>query len=291
MEKELKRQAVKQYLHYFRFWFAAVAVLLVSLAAVAAMRLGSKSAVRTNSVSPTERVYDYAGVLTEEEEQELRELIAGVENRIRCDIVLVTMNEEVETPQKSWEAAMRDRADDFYDQNNYGYNGVHGDGALILDNWYEGQKGSWLSTCGRVYHSFSSNDINQVLRSGYSVIDEHPFKAYKAYIETIERKMSDQGSHTFPAILILILPTVILFIFVGVNLRTKIGGETVQANEYVAGGQPVLREKSDQLVNKFVTTRRIPRSTGGGHGGGGHGGGGGHVSSGGVSHGGGGMRR
>ena len=287
MEKELKRQAVKQYLHYFRFWFAAVAVFLAAFVVVAAMRFGSRSAVRTNSVSPVERVYDYAGVLTEEEEQKLRELIGGVENRIQCDIVLVTMNEEMETPQKSWEAAMRDRADDFYDQNNYGYNGVHGDGVLILDNWYEGQKGSWLSTCGRVYHSFSSNDINQVLRSGYSVIDEHPFKAYKAYIETIERKMSPQESHTFPAILIFIIPTVILFIFVGVNLKSKIGGETVQANAYVAGGAPVLKEKSDQLVNKFVTTRRIPRNTGGG----GHGGGGGHVSRGGVSHGGGGMRR
>lgn len=289
MDKQLKREAVKQYLHYFRFWFAAVGIVLAALAAVAAFRMTGSKEQRGNSSSPAERVYDYADVLTEGEEQKLRELIARVESRIYSDIVLVTIAEDMEQNAVSWETGMRDLADDFYDQNYYGYNGVHGDGALILDNWYDGQKGSWLSTCGSVYQRFSSNDIDQVLRAGYDIIDENPYRAYKAYIEAIERKMSGRGAYAFPAVLILIIPLVVLAVFVGMNLKSKIGDETVGANAYVAGGQPVMKEKSDQLVNKFVTTRRIPRNTGGG--GGSHGGGGGHVSSGGVSHGGGGMRR
>lgn len=300
MDKQLKRKALKQYLHYFRFWFAAVVVLLIVFAAVAVMSLTKNRVSRTNNSAPAERVYDYADVLTDEEEQSLRDVIARTENRIHSDIVVVTIAEEVENGESSWEMGMQNRADDFYDENNYGYNEVHGDGVLILDNWYEGQKGSWLSTCGSVYLKFSSRDINQVLRAGFDVIEEHPYQAYMAYIQAIERKMSGGASQPFPAMMILIIPLVVLVVFVIVNMRSRIGSETVQPNSYVAGGVPVMKEKSDQLVNKFVTTRRIPKNTEGssGHGGGGNhvssGGGsrgGGHVSRSGVSHGGGGMRR
>ena len=84
-----------------------------------------------------------------------------------------------------------------------------------------------------------------------------------------------------------------MFVFVAMKLRSPLGKETVPVNEYVVGGRPMIRDRRDQLVNKIVTRRHIPRNNGGGGGGGGgrSGGGGGHRSSGGVSHGGGGRRR
>lgn len=290
MDKEIKREALKQYLHYFRFWFIGAGAALLLFLAAFVMRWIASGAPRGNQNAPAERVYDNAGVLSEEEEEKLRRLIARTEAKIRCDIVLVTVNQEVGDSDYDWNQNMMNLADDFYDQNDYGYDRVHGDGVLLLDNWYEGQSGSWLSTCGRVYESFSRSDINDVLQAVYNEVENSPYEAYCAYIMKIGQKMS--GEIPFPASLA-VVPVIVMLVFVFTKLKSPIGKETVAANTYVEGGRPMIRSKSDQLARKFVTKRHIPKpSSGGGGNGGGHsGGGGGHVSSGGVSHGGGGMRR
>ena len=64
-------------------------------------RSGSRSSAYTedcrgNSQDPTERVFDYADMLTDEEEQNLREYIAECEEKIQADIVIVTISESVE---------------------------------------------------------------------------------------------------------------------------------------------------------------------------------------------------
>lgn len=289
MDKDLKREALKQYLHYFRFWFVAVGVALAAFIIIAVVKQVSDSGGRSNNGAPSERVFDYAQVLTVEEEEKLRKLIARKERMIQSDIILVTISQAVESDSVSWENGMMNMADDFYDQNNFGYDKVHGDGVLLLDNWYEGQKGSWLSTCGRVFQRFGNSEINLVLRAVYDKVDDNPYEAYRSYIEETVKQMTGKVNGGTMAVLILVIPLVALLVFVGMKLKSPLGKENMGANVYVNGGRPVIKAKSDQLVNKFVTTRRIPRNTGGSSGSGG--GGGGHVSSGGVSHGGGGMRR
>lgn len=291
MDKDLKREALKQYFHYFRFWFAAVAVVLAVFVITVSVKLMSDRAVRGNNEAPVERVYDYAGVLTDEEEERLRELIAKKESLIKSDIVLVTMSQAVESGSVSWENGMMILADDFYDKKNYGFDKVHGNGVLLLDNWYEGQKGSWLSTCGRVYERFGNEEINEVLQAVYDRVDAHPYEAYKAYIEETVKQMTGKVYGGPVLLLLLLVPLVVLAVFVVTKLKSPLGQENMGANVYVNGGRPVIKAKSDQLVNKFVTTRRLPSNNGSGSGGSHSGGGGGHVSSGGVSHGGGGMRR
>ena len=70
MDKEIKIEARKQFLRYFRIWFIIVGILAVVFAVVAVGNmLGSKG--RGNNSAPTERVYDYADVLTDEEEHAL----------------------------------------------------------------------------------------------------------------------------------------------------------------------------------------------------------------------------
>ena len=286
MDKELQIEARKQYLKYFRFWFIAVAAAYVFFLVGLIAWLGRKDGSRTNQSAPAERVYDYAEVLTEAEEEKLRLKIAEAEKKTRCDIVLVTINQEVGSSDYDWERNMRNLADDFYDENSYGYNKVHGDGVLLLDNWYEGQGGSWLSTCGSVYEKFGDYEINKVLYAVYEEVESSPFRAYSAYIDQIVRRMSEDIS--FPWLL-MVIPVVVMLIFVAVKMKSSFGENTVSANTYVAGGRPNIRAQSDQLARKFVTKRHIPRPSNNGGGGGGRGGG--HVNSGGVRHGGGGMRR
>lgn len=295
MDKEIKREARKQYFHYFRIWFLVLAVLAVICGAVSGLFLIRKgSIVRRNNEAPAERVYDYADVLTAEEEQKLREYIAECEEKYHIDLVLVTINEDVES-LGYWNTVMMNTADDFYDGNLFGYNRIHGNGALLLDNWYEdeygSQKGSWLSTCGVVETQMSNADIDRVLDAVYYRVDADPYEAYRAYVTTTcEIVGGDSIKAGLPGMAVVILPVLVAFIYAVAHLHQKAAKDTVTASTYVAGGKPVMHEQSDNFIRKNVVTRHIETSSGGS---GGHSGGGGghHTSSGGVSHGGGGRRR
>ena len=243
--------------------------------------------------APKERVYDFADVLTDAEEKNLREYISRKEPLIQADIVLVTIKEDVESGAYGWETAMMNYADDFYDQKLYGYDVVNGNGVLLLDNWYDGQAGSWLSTCGNVYYRFGDYEINRVLDAVYYGLDDGAYEAYLDYIDTVYYLMADESQTESASLslgMILGLPFIVALIYALVNLRQSKAKVTTQANTYVEGGRPVMRVSRDDFIRKHVVTRRIETNSGsrsGGH----SGGGGGHRSSGGVSHGGGGRRR
>ena len=108
------------------------------------------AAQRNNNQASTQRVYDYADVLTEQEELQLENWIASLEEKCECDLVVVTINQNVVESDAEWNDSMAKISDDFYDQNAFGYNG-----ALLLDNWYhegmsDSQAGAWLSTFGKL---------------------------------------------------------------------------------------------------------------------------------------------
>lgn len=298
MDKEYKKEARKQYLHYFRFWFAAVGLLAVACAVLKVIRPGQKEIPRTNMEAPEERVYDYADVLTEEEEEKLRRHIAKAQARLGIDIVLVTIDHSVEgraameqynLRYTDWERNMQDIADDFWDQNRFGYNkGFEGDGVLLLHNWYSGQNGEHLSTSGSVEWAFSKSDINRVLDAVDAWYDSNPYKAYKAYVDKVEDLMS--GS--LPAIpwpVVAVLPVFIAVVYALSHLSQSKARNTTAVNAYVAGGRPELRDKTDAFIRKSIVTRKIQTQSSGGGGRSG-GGGGHHTSSGGASHGGGSRR-
>lgn len=297
MEMNVKKEAGRQYLKYFRIWFiiTGVFVALGLVFGVASLFSGEagKNPERQNMSAPKERVYDFADVLTDAEEKNLREYIARKEPLIQADIVLVTIKEDVESGAYGWETAMMNYADDFYDQKLYGYDAVNGNGVLLLDNWYDGQAGSWLSTCGNVYYRFGDYEINRVLDAVYYGLDDGAYEAYLDYIDTVYYLMADEGQMESASLslgMILGLPFMVALIYALVNLRQSKAKVTTQANTYVEGGRPVMRVSRDDFIRKHVVTRRIETNSGsrsGGH----SGGGGGHRSSGGVSHGGGGRRR
>ncbi len=289
METDWKKEAGKQYLRYFRIWFLAVGIF-----AVICIVFGLTK--KENQEAPAERVYDYAEVLTEEEEEKLRVHIAQMEQKKRIHIVLVTINFSVEGEDAKrehgyrftdWERNMQDLADDFWDEKHYGYNrGFEGDGVLLLHNWYPGQNGEHLSTSGSVERAFSVYDIDRVLDAVDAYYETDPYRAYMAYIDTVCALTDTAARGLIPWMAVLILPLVAAGGYAFVNLKQKKAENTTAVNAYVAGGRPILREKTDDFVRKSVVTRRIQTSSSsGGHshsGGGGH-----HHSSSGASHGGG----
>ncbi len=286
MDKEIKKEARKQYFHYFRFWFIGIAVLFVL---VLGGMVWSRAAGKENKAAPEKRVYDYADVLSDTEEEKLEKHIASCENKYHIHLVVLTVLEDMEILGSSWNYEMMNYADNFYDDNQFGYDKIRGDGALLLDNWYKGQEGSWLSTCGRVYRTFSDSDIDRVLDTVYNKVEDSPYEAYKAYVDEVCRRMKSSRL-AIPWWLIVILPLLVAVFYAVSHLHQKKAEDTTRADTYVPVGSRQMNVSTDNFIRKNTVTRRIETSSSG-SGGGRSGGGGGHVSRSGVSHGGGGRRR
>lgn len=294
MDEDLKKEARKQYFHYFRFWFIGIGILALAAIVLAFMNRTHQTVPRSNNEAPTERVYDYADVLSDQEEEKLRQYIAETEAELQIDIVLVTINQSVEGTQAKeqyayrstdWEQNMQDIADDFWDENHYGYNkGFEGDGVLLLHNWYDGQNGEHLSTSGSVEHAFSMGDIDRVLYAVDAYYATDPYRAYRAYVNEVADLLDTSLELPFSWGTVLILPIIVALIYAISGSSQKKAENTVAVNAYVAGGKPEIYGKTDTFIRKSVTSRKIETqsSSGGGGGGGGH-----HYSSGGASHGGG----
>ncbi len=143
-------------------------------------------AERENEESPEERVYDYADILTDEEKEILREYIAEFEEQEAMDIVIVILDEDIEAlMDEDWDEAMEEYAENFYEDNKFGYDEPYGDGVLLLDNWYAGQSGSWIITSGRLEDEYSQEDLDMIFDVMFSQIEEDPFQAYASFVYMI----------------------------------------------------------------------------------------------------------
>lgn len=249
--------------------------------------------VTTNTERLTdERVFDYADILTSSEEDELRKLIAQREQEIHCDIVLVIISDE----NYASDNAMMNFADDFYDNNKFGYDKPWGDGALYLDNWKNSSwvnhdtSYCWFSTCGRVETAYSSTMISDLIDDVNYYVNDDPVRGYEEYINSLSRTMAGKtfsltpsNSSTIPLKAMPIISLVVTGVYLLIFLRRNVGSRTTTPTTYLINKKPEFPVYVDRFLTKHVTQRHIERSSSSG--GGGH-----HISSGGHSHGGGGGR-
>lgn len=301
MSDNLKKEAIRQYLHHFRILFIIVGIVAVVTLGAGIFNFIRGDAERTNTSAPRERVYDNADILTDAEEEKLRDYIAEQEAKYKADFVILTFSQPVEGQEAleygcrytDWERNMTDIADDFWDENGYGFNkDFEGDGSILIDNRYEGQRGEWLSSSGKVEDALSTGAVENVLYAVDDYYDSDPCRAYMRYIDTVCRYLDGggfqiEGSYYLGA---LFVSVVIAGVYAAAHLGKNKARDTTTANAYVTGGKPVMNNVRDEFIRKNVVKRHIETSSGGGGGGRSSGGGGHHTSSSGASHGGGGHR-
>ncbi len=300
MGEDLKKEARRQYIRYFRVWFVIIGILVLVNMGLWIYRTVLDRQTRANQEAPVERVYDYGDMLTEKQEEGLRVHIARMEKRYKIDIVLVTMRQPVEGQEAQetygyrsvyWEQNMQDLADDFWDEHRYGYNkGFEGDGALLLDNRYEGQRGEHLSTSGRVEFAFDMDDIDDVLDQVDKYYDTDPYQAYIAFVDGVCRKMGHSMLSPVSLLLCLVGTLVATLVYAASHMSPRLAENSIRVNTYVEGGKPELKHKSDQFLRKSLVKRHIETSGSSGRSSSRSGGGGHHRSSSGASHGGGSRR-
>lgn len=257
-----------------------------------------------------QKVYDDAQLFTQEERQELEREAQEAAVETKCDFVIVTT---YDTEGKSAEAY----ADDFFDENGFGYEGPRGTGILLLFDM--GGRNIQISTSGQAFiqitdSTYTSDDeINALLddmwpdiesgdyadaaeifirqtKDKYLVNNEYRYMdgVYNESTQLFEfterkatfgEKVLDPMRLLSTAVLSLILAGVI----VGVMVMNQKAGRTASSRNYLDGDVRIKRER-DRFTHTTTRVRTIetPKSSGGG------GGGGGHTSSSGSTHGGGG---
>ena len=240
------------------FVFVVITALLLSVTAFASDRY----------------VYDYANVLSSDEEAALEEKCREIHEKLDFDVVLVTVKET--------DGTLQDFADDFYD-----YGGFLPDGVLYA--YRESPRRAHISTTGKGIDRFTDYDIETLLdRTTPKLADKEFYEAFEEFAKESERLASGKHlSKTTKQVLIYIAISIGVGLLIGASVakkhKKKLSTAVKQrgAMNYIAADSAKINVSRDMFL--YSTTTRVRRETES------HGGGSStHSSSSGTSHGGGG---
>lgn len=257
--------------------------------------------------SMEQRVYDMADLFEEEQEAYLEDVIADYRSQYELDLVVVTTEDAQGKTGQLY-------GDDFYEEGGFGY-GSGKDGILYLidmDN-----RELVLSTDGKAVRVFTDVRIEEILDDVFEYASEGDFAAsaqvFLSDAVTYWEKGIPSDQHNYDTETgrisayksirwyeALFAFGVAFFVAGSACLTVKRSYRMEDDRQRIAGLNMAYRadsrfaynDKTDQLINKFVTSRMIPRNvSGGGSGGRSRGSSSGrsstHRSSSGRSHGGG----
>lgn len=255
----------------------------------------------TPEVDSTKKIYDFAELLTEEEEQKLYEMASDYISKYNMDMVLVTINEN---PYGLSERSTELYAQDFYDYNNFGIGNTY-DGIIFLIDM--SNRYPYISTTGEAILTYDDERVDAMHDSAYDYLaSAEYYKAFEAYVEKASNYAASgvPESNKYYCIdkdgeyykcksepkkvnwLVTILASCFgSFVPLLIHLRKYRGIKlATNANSYLKS--TVMTNESDTFLTTFTTRTRRSSDSGG------HSGGGSSISRGssGRSHGGGGGR-
>lgn len=285
--------------HKKRKIFIPLAVLLTIFFVLAA---GKTTVIEANDDS--QRVFDYAGLLTEEETEELERQCLEAEERINTELYILTTED---TEGKTSTAY----ADDFGDEHAFGYEEPYGTYIILLidmDN-----RNAWISISGMAIAHFTEARINSALDDIFLYLpDGNYYQSCVAFIDAALEYMNDapinSPAETDPnrypdtvyvydnvhdnegmlldIVLIRLAISVVLGAVITALLAFRASTRmTADGRTYSRNGTCRINSHSDRYLRTTTTSHKIQTNSGGG---GSSSGGGSHTSSGGHSHGGGG---
>ncbi len=211
------------------------------------------------SAANSDKVVDNAGILTDSEEQKLEEKMLGIVDKYGYDIAVVTVNS---TDGKS----MMAYADDYYDYNGYGENGL----MLLYNN---GTNEAYITTDGKGIKAFSDKGISALGKEVRPFLDSgNYYRAFESFAEASEMyidKYKTTGKAYSPKnyfmIVIISLGIGLLFAaIVCLALKSQLKTAVMQTNAkaYVRSGSRNVTYARDIYLYKKVTRRKIESNNG-----------------------------
>jgi len=237
------------------------------------------------AVDTSDKVYDYAQVLTPTQEKELKNAIDLFIANHNMDMALVTVKYHEKSNTMNY-------ADDFYDYNGFGI-GTNYDGVIFVIDFTFGYTDIWMSTSGKAIDIYTDSRIDRILDSVAYDKDDGYYEMFNTFINECDYyakqgipsygEYTTNSSYNWGKMIIwsLIIPTVIIVILV---LRNKMVKPATNAGEYLVKNSVVINKRNDRFITTHTTSVRINDSSSSG------GGSSTHRSSSGRSHGGGGRR-
>lgn len=232
-----------------------------------------------------QKVYDFANLLTDSEEQTLAARIRAFCQQTNLDLPLVTINDAEGKSSRAY-------ADDFYDYNGFGV-GENADGMLLLIDMDNRQ--AYLSTTGRGISLFTDSAIYDVTDPvAQRLGDGDYFGGCQTGIDLIIRHVEEEMEKATPAgrlvrsarrlpIYLLIAGGISAIILWGMARGHKTARRARNAASYLDQQSLFFPLRDDQFIRSSLTRSRIESSSSGGGGGTST-----HSGSSGSSHGGGG---
>lgn len=310
---------MKKYIRFLIILFCIIIVMVlvpfIYVQAGSGIRKAQVTGRNNSECTTTRRVFDYADVLTDRQENKLQSMINKKQEELGLDIVIVTIDENVgSNPYDSSYNNTIYFAENFYEYFKFGYDGHYsapgaeytttqnpaagnstGAGVIYVDNWYDlngdaesaflAYKGaSGDSFYNRAYEIYlSSERLEELEEDVWEYSNVNPYQSYRRMIRHLSADMV--GPNVIEIHLkdsaVIVIPIIVVGLFLLFNLGKKLGKKTTNMETYVQGGHADITAKRDIFLSKHTTQRHIDTSSGGGGGHGGGGGGGGHSGGGG----------
>lgn len=255
--------------------------------------------LNTPYVNADEKIYDFADILTDEEESLLYAKVKEFIDLTKMDMVFVTVDMSYYNDKVN-----EDYASDFYDYNDFGINTESYDGVLILRNVYSTDPYYNIYTFGKAQLYFPYERCERLLDNIYSDFSSHNY--YTGYENAISNLTSfynrgipsshknyyidDMGymkkKYSFPFLIAffvsIVVTTIVMSILVSKNKMIKLARK---ADVYLDSNSIGFSKRCDQFIGTNTVSHIISSSGGSGGGssfssssgssGGGHSGGGG----------------
>lgn len=251
-----------------------------------------RNILNTALVDPSEKVYDFADILTDQEEEKLREEIYPIIESINIDIVILTINQSY-----SYDEYNENIATDFYDYNDFGIDFHEYSGILLLRNANQRRPYYDIYTFGEAQLYFNYDRLNYILdRIGDNIGDKRYCSAFSQFVDEVDFYYNigipseykdyyigpngDLVKRFSPPIGIAFVFSALLTYVIIFNLikRNKMVIKPTKADEYLDVNTIKFTEKNDTFRNS-VTTSYTSSSSSSGYSGSGN-----HRSGGGGSH-------
>lgn len=237
----------------------------------------------TSQVDTSRKVYDYAGLLSEDQAESLEAYAEDLSESYAADFVVVTI---MENPRIS----AQDYADRFFDDNYFGFGRKEeeygkGDGMLFLIDMENREY--VLSTSGVFYKAMNDSDVEEFL--DYVEGDMRAGDYYEACRKALEKGSRELESRHALEIWFPILGGVLSAALVtGITLAILIRNSrksrlATEAGRYMVSDSLHITRCHEVMTGSHTTVSPLPKDSDHGN----SGGGGSHRSSGGATHGGG----
>lgn len=216
--------------------------------------------MNTPSVDETQKVYDFADILTDSEEDNLVSFINPYIEAYKSDYVIVTINSNTKCNYETSNNCSLEYADNFYK-----YNFFNKDGVLVLIDLKNKNDCLNIYTNGNTSSIFNEKTINSIIEYSYNYFNENDYfeglkdiiytmssyykKDLSYYSETKVTTNKDKNKYFVCFIISFFISLISGLIFITVHYSRSVKDELIDENDYYTKSNGINRV-NDILVNE-----------------------------------------